>query len=145
MKKMTKENNVIFDKYILPVLSDLIYTKDGNEKLGELLFIDDISGRFTISFETGMNCLDLQLKSNPSEKIHSMELSENNKKMHLCYPLQYKTNSSRMGYFHFELTDKNGGLHILPGQISMGPPQNNKDDVDTLAVLNSLLCGFNLK
>ena len=137
-----RKRKVSFDEYLVPVLPDLIYEKDGSGQNGEVLFIADRSGCFTISFESGMQCFDLMLQE--QEGYHDMNLSKENKNLHLCYPRRRKTQNVRMGYFHFELTDKKGQLHILPGQIGIDAPQDYESSLKVLTALQDILSGLKL-
>ena len=137
------KKKVSFDEYLVPILPNLIYEKDGNEQHGEVLFIADQFGCFTISFESGMQCFDLLVKG--QEEYHDMHLSKENRRLYLCYPMQNKNQKGRMGYFHYELTDANGELHILPGQIDIGLPQKYEHSLKAMTVLQEILLGLRLK
>ena len=137
------KKKVPFEEYLVPVLPHLIYEKDGSEKHGEVLFIADRRGCFTISFESGMQCFDLLVKE--QEEYHNMHLAKENKRLHLCYPMQRKNGRMHMGYFHYELTDEKGELHILPGQIDIGLPQKYEHSLKAMTVLQDILFGLRLR
>ncbi len=132
-----------FEKYLVPILPDLIYEKDGDEHQGEVLFIVDQLGCFTISFESGMQCFDLLVKG--QEEYHNMDLSKENKRLHLCYPMQRNHGKTHMGYFHYELTDEKGKLHILPGQINISLPQEYEHSLKAMIVLQGIMFGLRLR
>ena len=52
---MGLDDRIRFEKFSFPILPGLIYEKDGNQRIGELLFIDDSRERFRIYFESGMS------------------------------------------------------------------------------------------
>ena len=132
-----------FEKYLVPILPDLIYEKDGDEQQGEVLFIADQLGCFTISFESGMQCFDLLIGER--EEYHNMHLAKENKRLHLCYPMRRNHAYTQMGYFHYELTDEKGKLHILPGQINISLPQEYGHSLKTMTVLQDILFGLRLR
>ena len=137
------KKKMAFEEYLVPILPNLIYEKDGNEQHGEVLFIDDQFGCFTISFESGMQCFDLLVKE--QEGYHNMHLTKENKRLHLCYPVQRKNARIHMGYFHYELTDETGKVHILPGQIDIGLPQKYEHSLKAMTALQEILFGLRLK
>ena len=132
-----------FEEYLVPVLPNLIYEKDGSEQQGEVLFIAEQFGNFTISFESGMECFDLLVRE--QEDYHKMHLSRENKKLYLCYPMRRENAQLHMGYFHYELTDEKGELHVLPGQIDIGLPQEYEHSLKVMTVLQDILFGLQLK
>ncbi len=138
-----QKKKILFEKYLIPVLPHLRYEKDGSEQDGEVLFIMDHAGFFTISFETGMSCLDL-LEHEKGE-YHDMNLFKENKRLHICYPQQKKHLQMHMGYFHYELIDAKGRLHILPGQIGIDSPHKYEISLKAMSVLQDILFGLQLK
>lgn len=140
---LLRKKNMPFEEYLVPVLPHLIYEKDGNEQLGEVLFIADHGGIFTISFESGMQCFDLLVAE--QGEYHRMALKKENKSLHLCYPMQQNEQEGHMGYFHYELTDAAGGLHILPGQIDIGIPRSYEHSLKVMSALQEILFGLKLR
>jgi len=138
------EKSISFDGYVFPKLEGLIYEKDGDKEGGEVLFIDDTKGRFTITFEVGMQCLDLLLSASRRDDFQTMEYVHNNKRLHLCYPQQAKKTRPSMGYFHLEITDENGDVHILPGQMSIVPDVDYSAGLLEFVILHKLFYGIRL-
>ena len=138
-----QKKKIPFEKYLIPVLPHLQYEKDGNVQDGEVLFIADRSGSFTISFETGMACFDLL--EHIQSGYHDMNLFKENKRLHICYPRQKKHLQTHMGYFHYELIDAKGRMHILPGQIGMVSPYQYEIILKAMTVLQDILFGLQLK
>ena len=141
---MGKEKRVFFENYSFPVLPDLVYEKDGDGHCGQSLFINDPEERFTISFESGMKCLDLQIESGFRHCFRSAEIDYQHLKLHLCYPIEDSGARSSMGYFHVEMADKTGRVHVLPGQMRIEPPLTYGEGLRSFPVLNELLKGLRL-
>ena len=137
------KKKMAFEEYLVPILPNLIYEKDGNEQNGEVLFIAEQFGDFMISFESGMQCIDLLVEGR--DEYHKMHLEKENKKLLLCYPIQKEKLRSQIGYFHYELIDRNGGLHILPGQINIELPLQYDHSLKAMSVLQEILWGLQLK
>lgn len=137
------KKRISFDKYLIPVLPHLQYEKDGNVQDGEVLFIIDREGSFTISFETGMACIDLMIQ--PNGEYHDMNLFKGNKRLHICYLQQKRNTRTHMGYFHYELVDEAGKLHILPGQIGIDFFGQNGVVLEAMTVLQDILFGLQVK
>lgn len=142
---MERDDRVRFEQYSFPVLPGLIYEKDGNEHIGELLFIDDGRDRFQIYFESGMACLDLRAWEKDPEKVTWREYSFGNLKLHLCGPARGDGKVAFVGYFHAELTDDVGRVHILPGQLSLARPAGQLDGLRCITALCELMDGLRVE
>ena len=46
--EMGQDGRIRFERFSFPILPGLVYEKDGNQRIGELLFIDDSRERFRI-------------------------------------------------------------------------------------------------
>ncbi len=136
---MGQDGRIRFEQFSFPVLPGLVYEKDGNKRIGELLFIDDSRGRFQIYFESGMSCLDLLVWERNPEQISWQEHSFGALKLHLCYPERGRRTPSSVGFFHAELTDTDGVIHILPGQIKLERPARQLDGLRCLTALCELM------
>ena len=133
------DSRIRFEQYSFPILPGLIYAKDGNERIGELLFIDDSRERFQIYFESGMACLDMQICERHPEQFLWQEHAFENLKLRLCYSAQ---RCSKLKYFHAELIDNNGRVHILPGQICLKKPTHQLDVLCSFTALCELMDGL---
>lgn len=142
---MIRDNRVRFEQYSFPVLPGLVYEKDGNERIGEILFIDDGRDRFQIYFESGMSCLDLRAWEKDPEKVRWREYSLGELKLHLCGPAGEDSKLAFVGYFHAELTDNDGRLHILPGQLRLARPTRQLDGLRCITALCELMDGLRLE
>ncbi len=139
---MGQDGRIRFEQFSFPILPGLVYGKDGNERIGELLFIDDSRNRFQIYFESGMSCLDMQIWERDQEQVFCREHSFGNLTLHLCCPARGHGKRSCIGYFHAELTDPDGVVHILPGQISLEHPTRQLDGLRCITALCDLMDGL---
>jgi len=140
---VTNNSMISFDKYLFPLLPELIYCKDGDIK-DELLFIEDHGGTFTLSFEKGMKCIDLIVASEQKDCFGRLQYQQGNKKLHFCYPLQSDELRPHMGFFHIEIRDDFGRVHILPGQLRISPPNKYIDTLKEYPVFKKLFCGISI-
>ncbi len=136
---MGQDSRIRFEQFSFPVLPGLVYEKDGNKRIGELLFIDDSRGRFQIYFESGMSCLDMMVWERNPEQTAWQQHSFGALKLHLCYPEQDCRKHSCVGFFHAELTDTDGVIHILPGQIKLEHPARQLDGLRCITALCELM------
>ena len=140
---MTNNSMISFGKYLFPLLPELIYCKDGDNE-DELLFIEDNEGIFTLSFEKGMKCIDLLVASEQEDCFGRLQYQQGNKKLHFCYPLRSDESRAGMGFFHIEICDDSGRVHILPGQLCISPPNKYIDTLKEYTAFKKLFCGFQL-
>ena len=136
---MGQDSRIRFEQFSFPVLPGLVYEKDGNQRIGELLFIDDSRGRFQIYFESGMACFDMLVWERNPEQLSWQEHSFGAMKLLLCYPGRDCRKQSRVGYFRAELTDSDGVIHALPGQITLEQPARQLDGLRCLTALCELM------
>ncbi|MBO5330196.1 MAG: hypothetical protein J6A71_06755 [Anaerotignum sp.] len=123
---------LMFNGFIFPLLPQLYYRADG--RAGErILMINDEEETFSISFEQGMECLDLlQTSSAERPKIYS-EYRKDDRYLHQCKVFaQDGTAFKDIVYFHMELTDTDGTVHICPGQMFISPALRQSDGVEPL-------------
>ena len=137
---MGQDNRIRFEQYSFPVLPGLVYKKDGNKSIGELLFIDDSRDRFLISFESGMPCLDMRMRERSGQEVHWQEHIFGQLTLHLCCPI--RGGGGNVGYFHAELTDADGVVHILPGQMRLERPARYLDCLRCFTALCDLMDGL---
>lgn len=142
---MGQSERIRFEQFSFPILPGLVYEKDGNQRIGELLFIDDSRGRFRIYFESGMSCLDLRVCERDPEKVFVQQHSLGHLTLYLCYPVQDCGKQPSVGYFHAELTDANGIVHLLPGQISLERPTRQMDGLRGITALYDLMDGLRVE
>ena len=139
---MGQDSRIQFESFSFPVLPGLVYTKDGNHRIGELLFIDDSRDRFRIYFESGMTCLDIQVQEKNPDHVLCQEHSFGDLTLRLCCPRSDCGKQSCVGYFHAELTDPDGIVHILPGQITLKRPTQQLDSLRCITALCELMDGL---
>ena len=139
---MGREKRVFFEDYSFPVLPDLVYEKNGDGHCGQSLFINDPEERFTISFESGMQCIDMRILADFGYGFHSAEINYQHLKLHLCYPVGDSGIRASMGYFHVEIPDGNGNVHVLPGQMRIEAPMTYREGLKSFPILNELLEGL---
>lgn len=100
----------LFDRYVISLFPLFRYNFDG--PVGRrVLFIESKDKHFTVSFEEGMDCLDLRIRQDSTydeAEYHSGP----------CYIHQLRTSPSKsFAFFHFEYLDEKGEKLILPGQL----------------------------
>lgn len=139
---MGQDGRIRFEQFSFPVLPGLVYEKDGNPCIGELLFIDDSRERFRIYFESGMSCLDMRVWERDPEHVYCQQHSFGNITLHLCCPVSVCGKQSCVGYFHAELMDEDGVVHILPGQLSLERPGHRLDGLRCITALFELMDGL---
>ena len=139
---MRQDGRIRFEQFSFPILPGLVYAKDGNQRIGELLFIDDSRERFRIYFESGMSCLDMQVWERDPEGVYCQAHNLGNTILHLCCPVSGRGKQSGVGYFHAELTAPDGGVYILPGQISLSRPSRQLDGMRCITALCELMDGL---
>ena len=108
---------VRFEDFVFHIPSEMLFEKDGNPERGECLFIHDLNEHCLISFESGMQCFDMILKEKAD--VCSEEYSTRQVKAMFCYPEMQTEKRRYMVYFHAEVLDSNGSIHILPGQMNV--------------------------
>ena len=103
----------LFDRYVISPFPLLRYNFDG--PVGKrVLFIENKEKHFTVSFEEGMECLDLKKSDNSA-------YDEAEYQNGTCYIHQQRNvDVNNFLFFHFEYFDDNGKKNILPGQLFVG-------------------------
>ena len=103
----------LFDSYVISLFPLLRYSFDG--PVGKrVLFIEDKKKHFTVSFEEGMECLDLKKRDNSSY----VEAEYQNGSCYIHQRRNFRTKT--FAFFHFEYLDDKGKKFILPGQLITG-------------------------
>ena len=109
-----RKTNWLFDSISLVPLPQLRYWADGD--VGHrVLFITDAGETFTITFEEGMTCLD---QHRVPGYIHA-EHRSGDIYLHQCRGVQ-TGNLNNVCFFRLEFTDRDGIIHIQPGQMVTG-------------------------
>ncbi|MBE6030609.1 MAG: hypothetical protein E7225_03315 [Clostridiales bacterium] len=111
--------SIKFDSFNIQLSHDHRCTYDSPGNGCELLFIEDNKGSYMISFESGMDLFDMHLLKKDKEAYNHIEIHENSNTLSVIYPKDNTGYITYMVYFHFEITDDNGGVCMLPGQMAL--------------------------
>ena len=134
---------ITFGDFSFPRLPDLVCWADGVPDK-RCLFIADQKDTFSVSFEAGMECMDLgnQNHAYGLPNIHS-EYRCGNKYIHqIRTDPRERPNAGNYAFFHIELTDKEGQVYVLPGQMVATSGYEWSDTVEP--VLLNILNGISL-
>ena len=116
-QKINQAPYLLFERFKFMVLPHLNYSIDGLPGSRCLFITDDES--FIISFEENMGCMDLL---EYGESSHLSIVSEFHYKKKYLHQLRTDTTARKgfgnFAFFHMELYDSNGNIHILPGQMT---------------------------
>lgn len=110
---------IIFDGFRFPRLPSLFYFADGNPGR-RCLFISDESTGVKISFEEGMGCMDETVPSESCIVKHiPSEYRDGDRYLHqIRTDPQTRPGAGNYAFFHMEIPDENGEIHIIPGQMT---------------------------
>ena len=128
----------LFDKYSILVPPKHKWHQDGVVG-NRCLFIADSKETFNVSFEEGMQMMDMVPDNKNGEPTVSYLCRKEGKYIHLKRNKNGKINCA---FFHIELTDKDGNVLCLPGQIVAYADYKWSDGVEP--VLLNLLEGISL-
>lgn len=106
-----------FNGFCFPVFPGIRYFMDGKPGNGRTLFIEDDNETFEISFEIGMQCLDLLTTCFEEREHKDAEYSKDGKYLHQCKVKSKLRDDGEIVYFHFEIPDRNGKKRNCPGQM----------------------------
>lgn len=110
MLKSEISRKKLFDIFTLSLYPDYSYNFDGPEGR-RVLFVENKAKSVIIQFEEGMDCLDLNLKSD--KNCINSEYKKENRYIH-----QLRKNClTDFAFFHFEFVDKKGETALLAGQL----------------------------
>lgn len=100
----------LFDRYIISPFPLFRYNFDG--PVGRrVLFIESQEMHFAVTFEEGMECLDLRGREDSA-------CDETEYQNGSCYIHQLRNSfTNTFAFFHFEYLDEKGEKFILPGQL----------------------------
>lgn len=104
----------LFDTYGLVIPPGLTFHTDGTPGQ-RVLFLSDKKESFVISFEEGMELIDMLPAEGLTEQSnHTARCCKDGKYIHL----RRSVNGS-YAFFHVELEDRDGGKACLPGQMTV--------------------------
>ena len=84
-----------------------------------VLFLSDEEEIFTVSFEEGMELMDMRPLEHLSEKpVLTHECSQNGKYIHFR---RISNGTGSFAFFHIELIDREGQILRIPGQMTARP------------------------
>ena len=119
----------IFDIYELVLPPGLIYHSDGHPGQ-RVCFLSDDKESFVISFEEGMEPIDLDRADILAElPIYSVQCYRGTKYIHLC---RYSNSKGTVAFFHMELMDGDSRKLCLPGQMISGTDYRWSDGVEPI-------------
>lgn len=120
----------VFNGFQLPLFPEMEYLLDGENGM-KVLFISD--EQCSINFEQGMNCIDLSCNMETHRRTSYSEYRKDDRYLHQCKVFaQDGTVFKDIVYFHMELTDTDGTVHICPGQMFVSPALRQSDGVEPL-------------
>lgn len=121
---------ITFNGFCFPMLPGVRYFMDGSPGNGRTLFIEDEAETFEISFEIGMQCLDLLTVCFDNREKQNAEYSKDGKYLHQCKVQSKLREDGDIVYFHFEIPDRNGEKRNCPGQMFTSTSYKNKDGAE---------------
>ena len=130
----------MFDKFSLIIPSNHQYYMDGKRN-HRVLFITDEQEDMLISFEEDMECMDMLRCIRKKNGVMESEYHTGNKYLHQTKQLAKETKRNKdLVFFHMEVPDENGVMHVCPGQLLRTPDMQQKDGVEP--VLKEILEGL---
>lgn len=134
-----QETLTLFDTYVLTVPKGLTARTDGaSGKRG--LVLTDREEMFVISFEEGMELMDLKpLPPSEGSAVRSDQCCRNGKYIHLR---RSTDRTGTCGFFHIELEDAEGRTLFLPGRITANSACPQADGI--APVLLELMDGLDI-
>lgn len=109
----------LFDRYSLIIPPELKHHMDGPPGK-RVVFITDAEEHVLISFEENMACMDLTgaSRDSVSKRIESEHQSKDRYIHQLRTDPATRPGIGNYAFFHMEMPDETGELHILPGQMT---------------------------
>lgn len=133
----------MFDKYIISIESKFKWHSGGTEG-HRSLFLADRDESFVITFEEGMECLDLKARSSEQISHISFEHMTDGKYIHQIRDAAMNDRKgANTSFFHIELVDSKGEKLFLPGQITVAKGYEWTCGVEP--VLLEILTGITLR
>lgn len=128
----------LFDKYSILVPPKHKWHQDGVAG-SRCLFIADSKETFNVSFEEGMQMMDMVADNENGVPTVSYHCCKEGKYIHLK---RNKNGKITCAFFHIELTDKYGNVLCLPGQIVASADYKWSEGIEP--VLLNLLEGISI-
>ena len=125
----------LFDEYCLLIPPKLKSRQDGPPGR-RVMFITDQKENFNISFEEGMKLMDT-ISEGEGVSTVSYQCRQNGKYIHLQ---RRSEKPIPCAFFHLELEDAEGTMHVLPGQMVIYTDYTWSDGIEP--VLMELLDGI---
>lgn len=129
-----------FNGFCFPVFPGIRYFMDGRPGNGRTLFIEDDNETFEISFEIGMQCLDLLKVCFENQETKTSEYEKDGKYLHQCKTKSKLDENEEIIYFHFEIPDSKGEKRNCPGQMFTSGKYKSTDEPEPvlIEILNSI-------
>ena len=118
------EKRVLFEGFEFPVFKGLEYLMDEENPTTDYLFINEPNEKFSMYFEKGQNPFDVSQTSITDNTYCLFKIKRQNRTIHFYCPERMPDRESVMWYFYVEISDKNGGVHTLPGQMRVVLPES---------------------
>ena len=117
------EKSIIFDQFEFPIIDGLNYLMNEQIPDSDYLFVNEPNDYFSIYFEKNFPVFKVPDKL---ERDYCLfQIKKSNRIIKFFCPEKQKKINNVVWYFYVELTDNNGQLHILPGQVRV--VYDNKD------------------
>ena len=117
------EKSIIFDQFECPIIDGLNYLMNEQIPDSDYLFVNEPNDYFSIYFEKNFPVFKVPDKL---ERDYCLfQIKKSNRIIKFFCPEKQKKINNVVWYFYVELTDNNGQLHILPGQVRV--VYDNKD------------------
>ena len=117
------EKSIIFDQFEFPIIDGFNYLMNEQIPNSDYLFVNEPNDYFSIYFEKNFPVFKVPDKL---ERDYCLfQIKKSNRIIKFFCPEKQKKISNVVWYFYVELTDNNGQLHVLPGQVRV--VYDNKD------------------
>lgn len=118
------EDKIIkLSNFQIPIIKGLKYLTDFNDSCNESLLINAPRMQYSIYFEMNMENQNIE----NIEEYNLILIKKNNHKIYFFYPYKQNKIKTILWYFKIEITDDDGKVNILPGQVLMDSSIVNKD------------------
>ncbi len=106
-----------------------------------VMFLSDEEETFTISFEEGMELMDMRPLDHLSESpVLTLCATRNGKYIHYR---RISNGKGNFAFFHFEIEDKDGSILKIPGQMTARPDYPWSDTIEP--VLLAIVDGISIR
>lgn len=118
------EDKIIkLSNFQIPIIKGLKYLTDFKDSCNESLLINAPRMQYSIYFEKNMENQNIE----NIEEYNLILIKKNNHKIYFFYPYKQNKIKTILWYFKIEITDDDGKVNILPGQVLMDSSIVNKD------------------